>query len=161
MRLASINISLKYKALEIYLSGCRIKCKGCHNKELWDFKYGELITTKTLIEIENKLKFGEGFLKHIWVLGGEPFNQPKNEIENFILFLKYLSNKYNMYLWLWTGLDDNKALNFSHSITDNIDVLKYGAYKKDLPHVERNITIGDETLHITLASNNQNFLILN
>ena len=25
----------------LWVSGCRCKCPGCHNKELWDFDYGK------------------------------------------------------------------------------------------------------------------------
>ena len=27
--------------VSIYVSGCHFHCKGCHNKEAWDFNYGK------------------------------------------------------------------------------------------------------------------------
>ena len=26
--------------VSLYVSGCHFHCKGCHNKEAWDFNYG-------------------------------------------------------------------------------------------------------------------------
>ena len=27
--------------VSLYVSGCHFHCKGCHNKEAWDFNYGK------------------------------------------------------------------------------------------------------------------------
>ena len=34
--------------VSLYVSGCNHHCKGCFNKEAWDFNYGNNFTTKTI-----------------------------------------------------------------------------------------------------------------
>ena len=34
--------------VSIYVSGCHFHCKGCHNKEAWDFNYGKKFDESTI-----------------------------------------------------------------------------------------------------------------
>ena len=40
--------------VSIYVSGCHFHCKGCHNKEAWDFNYGEHYTDEVQEDILNR-----------------------------------------------------------------------------------------------------------
>ena len=59
----------------LFVSGCTNACKGCFQKETWDFHYGDLYTKETEDKIMEALY--PSYLQGLTLLGGEPF-----EIEN-------------------------------------------------------------------------------
>ncbi len=68
----------------IFLQGCHLKCKYCHNRDTWDINSG---TYKTLDEIFEQLKRYKPYFKSsnggVTVTGGEPLLQVKFLIELF------------------------------------------------------------------------------
>ena len=68
----------------IFLQGCHLKCKYCHNRDTWDISVG---TYKTLDEIFNQLVRYKPYFKSsnggVTVTGGEPLLQVKFLIELF------------------------------------------------------------------------------
>ena len=72
MNIAGVEINLKYKALEIYIAGCKGYCEGCQNPELWDFNIPSI---DNITDIINTAKQA-GLINAIWVLGGEPLDHP-------------------------------------------------------------------------------------
>ncbi len=50
------------------ISGCPVKCKGCHSPFLWKEGNGELLTSDRYIEILNKYK---GYANCVLFMGGE------------------------------------------------------------------------------------------
>ena len=114
--------------VSLWLSGCSHKCKGCHNKELWDYNYGEEISREELlIKIEDCL-FKNNIKRNFSVLGGEPLD-PKN-IENTIYFCKKIKEDIDIKIYVWTGyiyedIKDSEIFNY-------IDVLIDGPYIEDL-----------------------------
>ena len=86
--------------VSLFVSGCTHKCKGCFNKEAWDFNYGNLFDEAAEEEIFKALEpnYVEGFS----LLGGEPF-EPKNQ-EALLPFLKRLKVKFpNKDIWCYSG----------------------------------------------------------
>ena len=82
----------------LFVSGCTHKCKGCHNEDSWDFKYGEPFTKETedLILKHMESPMVQGFS----LLGGEPFD---NVLECTHL-LKRIKEKFpNKNIWVWSG----------------------------------------------------------
>ena len=69
----------------IYLQGCPIHCKNCHNKGSWDPNGGYEMKDE---EIISKLK-EDPFITGVSVLGGEPFFQK----ESLLRFLKKLKKE--------------------------------------------------------------------
>ena len=61
--------------VSLFVSGCRNHCKGCFNKETWDFNYGEEFTSDTVNEILKLLE--PTYIKGLSILGGDPF-EPEN-----------------------------------------------------------------------------------
>jgi pyruvate formate lyase activating enzyme len=55
-------------ATTIFLSGCNVKCKGCHNKQLWERKN----ETKIDEIIEN---INWNMISAVTISGGEPLEQ--------------------------------------------------------------------------------------
>ena len=68
----------------IFLQGCHLKCKYCHNRDTWDISGGSY---KTLDEIVNQIKRYKPYFKSsnggVTVTGGEPLLQVKFVIELF------------------------------------------------------------------------------
>lgn len=62
----------------IFMQGCALKCKYCHNRDTWDTKAGEEYSVSEIIE---KIKNYQEYIKYskggITVTGGEPLLQPK------------------------------------------------------------------------------------
>lgn len=62
--------------LSMFVSGCRIHCKGCFQPQTWDFCYGAPFTDETLRYIIEEL--GKPQYAGLTILGGEPF-EPENQ----------------------------------------------------------------------------------
>ena len=68
----------------LFLQGCHLQCKYCHNRDTWDINGGSY---RTLDDIFNKIiviKITFTLIGGITVTGGEPLLQVKFLIELFI-----------------------------------------------------------------------------
>ena len=97
----------------LFLQGCHLQCKYCHNRDTWDMNNGKY---KTLDEIMEKIKDYKNYILPsgggVTVTGGEPLLQVKFIIE---LFKKLKQQKIS------TCIDTSGMV----SITDDIkEVLK-------------------------------------
>lgn len=117
----------------LFVSGCRIHCKGCFNYKCWDFKSGELFTEEHLQKLLDSADFDH--ISGLSILGGEPMdvdNQP--EVAKIVTaFRKRFPTKN---IWVFTGyvlekdLDPGRPM-YTHCtpvIMDNIDVLVDGPF---------------------------------
>ena len=59
----------------LYVSGCPIRCAGCHNKQLWDINSGLQMSVKDVCDSLNVDNF------NISILGGEPLMQYEGILE--------------------------------------------------------------------------------
>ena len=113
--------------VSIFMQGCPFHCKGCFNKETWDFNDGQNFTNNEIAEIINLAK--DDYIKGLSILGGEPLHP--NTIEATKELAKTFKEKYpNKTIWLWTGylfesIPNKEALNY-------IDVLIDGQFKEEL-----------------------------
>ena len=64
--------------VSLFVSGCRVNCKHCFQKETWDFNYGQEFNEDTVNEIIEALK--PSYIKGLTVLGGEPFEKENQEV---------------------------------------------------------------------------------
>ena len=94
----SINEGLGLRAV-IFVSGCRHYCKGCHNPESWNFKYGAKFDDEKQIEIINSIK-SNPLLDGVTFVGGDPFFSAK-DVSDFIERLKKEVPHLN--IWTYTG----------------------------------------------------------
>ena len=60
----------------LFVSGCTNACKGCFQKETWDFHFGQPYTKETEDYIIECLK--DENTQGLTLLGGEPF-EPENQ----------------------------------------------------------------------------------
>lgn len=113
--------------VSIFVSGCPHHCKGCFNKELWDYDAGEEYNydiLRNIIELCSK-----DYISGLSLLGGEPLD-PKNMI-GMIALCKTFRNKFpNKDIWCYTGYEweDIKQLH----IMQYIDILVDGKFVEDL-----------------------------
>ncbi len=68
----------------LFMQGCPMRCKYCHNPDTWDFNKGEAITAEEVIKeyLKNRTFYQKG---GITVTGGEPLMQTDFIIELFTL----------------------------------------------------------------------------
>lgn len=122
--------------LSVFLSGCRIHCKGCFQPQTWNFCFGHPVTTDMYNDIMNELSKPQ--YDGITVLGGEPF-----EPENQPFLLKLLHDLYMRYphmsTWVYSGctLDELRDPSSTHHTDDTdeilslIDILVAGPFELD------------------------------
>lgn len=87
--------------VSLFVSGCRHKCKGCFNKEAWDFKYGKEYTSDTMWEILNILNQNKEWYSGLSLLGGDPL-EPENR-DVLLPLVQKVREIPNMTIWVWTG----------------------------------------------------------
>lgn len=113
--------------VSLFVSGCRNQCKGCFNKETWDFNYGQEFTNETWLEIKKMLDNPN--VAGLSILGGDPF-EPEN-----IGTVEAICGMTRMYfpdktIWVWSGY---KYEDLAHlSIMKDIDVLVDGRFVERL-----------------------------
>lgn len=138
-----------HNAFEIYVSGCKRHCPGCHNPEAQAFGKGK---SARLWMNENRYKFMTGTFSRVWILGGDLMDQAPYEAHEFIRDLRK-AMKPGVELWLWTGHEFDEV---PLRILGEFDVVKTGAYREDLPgHTVAYDGHDGEPRPLVLASNNQ------
>ncbi len=139
---ATTQYSINTKSYEIYLSGCKGSCKGCHNTELKDFNIGEDLTEKRLFNLISDILLFDTLIDNIFILGGEPLDQNISELEYLLSTLKKETNKK---IWLFTRYELNEI---PQNIIQFCDYIKTGHY--DETQKGENIQFG-----ISLPTTNQ------
>lgn len=143
MKIASTQYSANTRSFEIYLSGCDGRCgDACHNKELWDFNLLGYDYDDVMGSIVVKINEFNKLIDWIWVLGGEPLLQDKNDLRTMLKILKSMTLKPIM---LWTSFEYNEI---PKDILKLCDYVKTGMY---LPKYGD----GTEQYGIKLATANQ------
>lgn len=126
--------------VSLFVSGCTHRCKGCFNREAWDFDYGTPFTQQTIDQILEMLK--PSYIKGLTILGGEPF-EPQNQAP-VVDLLRQIKQKYpEKSIWAFSGyLFDRDILSgnlgdweITKEYLSYLDVLVDGPFveaKKDL-----------------------------
>ena len=146
MNLLSTEYSLKNKTLELYLSGClNPHCINCHNPESWNFDSGIKIDY-CISDIINKINQFDHLIDNIWILGGEPLNQVKDDL----IWLLDRLKETNKNIWVWTRYEFNEI---------DLDILEYCDYVKYGKYIDNNSSYMTE-YGFKLASSNQKIIKL-
>lgn len=90
--------------VSVYVQGCHFHCKGCFNKETWDFNGGREWTD----EVESKFikLISRPYIKRFTILGGEPLAEQNLPLTHRLLQIAtdiILTQKKQMKIWLYTG----------------------------------------------------------
>lgn len=125
----------------LFVSGCTHKCKGCHNKDSWDFKYGKPFTDdeSRLILSHLSSPVVQGFS----LLGGEPFDN----LGECVKLLKQIKSIYpEKDIWVWSGYTYEQII----SDPDKKHMLQYCDVLVDGRYVDK---LRDLTLSFRGSSN--------
>lgn len=111
----------------IFLQGCPLKCKFCHNRDTWEFNNAG--TEYTIADLINKINRFTSYIKAsnggITISGGEPLLQAKNLTVLFQALKK---------IGFHTALDTSGALPISEDIKE---LLKYtDLVLLDIKHID-------------------------
>lgn len=87
--------------VSLFVSGCRLHCKGCFNEESWAFDAGRVFDETTVERLMTALS--EPFVAGLSILGGDPL-EPENEpvVEDLCRRVKARFGNEKT-IWLWTG----------------------------------------------------------
>lgn len=123
--------------VSIFVSGCNHHCKGCFNKEAWDFNYGQEFTEDTINEILEAMR--PNYISGLTLLGGEPF-EPINQ-KGLLKLVRKVKKEYpDKDIWAYSGyLFDKdimerqvKQLKETRELLSYIDVLVDGKFVENL-----------------------------
>jgi len=128
--------------VSLYTSGCRRHCKGCHNPETWDFKYGKEYTEETEKEILEAMN--HDYIQGFTFSGGDPMEEETQRV--LVDLVKKIKTTYpNKDIWSWTGYDYEDLIEggMKHcEVTDEllsyIDVLVVGKFVLELRDISDN-----------------------
>lgn len=118
--------------VSLFVSGCRKHCKGCFNKETWDFNYGNQFDKNTMNEILEALD--KNYIEGFSLLGGEPFEE-ENRGTVYHIVRSVRDSFPQKTIWCYSGKTYEEILKHSRNILECIDVLVDGEFieeKKNL-----------------------------
>ena len=122
--------------VSIYVSGCHFHCKGCHNKEAWDFNYGKKFDESTIDYIIDLLK--PSYIAGLSILGGEPL-EPVNQ-QGLLPLVKKVKEIYpDKNIWCYTGYDFEKDVygkmykefSYTKELLEGIDIMVDGEFVEE------------------------------
>lgn len=116
----------------LWVSGCDVHCKGCHNMGTWDFDSGDIWGIYSNQVLISELK--KPYISRLTLSGGHPL-APKNIKECTALCKSVKKNLPQKSIWVYTGYVWEDIKDFE--ILKYIDVLVDGAYDDSL----RDITL--------------------
>ncbi|MBR1930586.1 MAG: anaerobic ribonucleoside-triphosphate reductase activating protein [Lachnospiraceae bacterium] len=86
--------------VSLFVSGCSHGCKGCFNREAWDYQYGQEFTEETVREILEALS--PSYIRGLSLLGGEPLDA-RNRTVVTRLVKKVRQQFPEKDIWCYTG----------------------------------------------------------
>ena len=115
----------------LWVSGCDIHCKNCHNQSTWDFNSGQLFTEDTMQEI--LLTLTKPYISRFTISGGHPLD-PHNAPKVLEIVKRVKMVFPNKDIWIYSGYEwediiKNETL---REIMRYTDVLVDGAYVDEL-----------------------------
>ena len=111
----------------LFVSGCSLNCKDCHNKEEQDFNYGTLYTEETEWTILNSLT--PPYVDGLTLSGGHPL-EPQNIGTVTELCRKVKTILPYKTIWLYTGWQYEDIKDFE--IMKYVDVVVDGRFVREL-----------------------------
>ena len=122
--------------VSIYVSGCHFHCKGCHNKEAWDFNYGKKFDESTIEYILGLLD--HDYISGLSILGGEPLELVNQK--GLVPLVNQVKERFpNKTIWCYTGYDFEKDVlndmykkfSFTKELVEKIDIMVDGQFEID------------------------------
>lgn len=119
--------------VSIFTQGCTKCCKNCFNQSTWSFCCGKELTKEKKKEMFNALN--QSYISGISFLGGDPIEQPLDEMKELLKEIKELYP--NKTIWFWTGDTWGEIINDTNKkkILKYIDVIIDGRYVDELKDI--------------------------
>lgn len=96
--------------VSLFVSGCKLHCKGCFNSEIWDFNAGKQFTEKTRDTILELCK--KPYISGFSILGGDPLSQDSEGLIQLCdLCDRIKQENPKKDIWIWTGEDFDTIMN--------------------------------------------------
>lgn len=115
----------------LWVSGCRLHCKGCHNPQTWDFNAGVPFTEESMQELLNALD--KPYITRLTISGGHPLEE--ENLSAIYSICKIVNEEFpDKTIWVYTGYKWENLLAKSlvngafRVLLNHIDVLVDGAY---------------------------------
>lgn len=109
----------------VFMQGCHLRCKYCHNRDTWDINTGEIVTIKELVD---KIKKYETYFKAsnggVTISGGEPLLQ----VDFLITLFKELKK-----LGIHTAIDTSGMVDITDKIKELISLTDL--FLLDIKHI--------------------------
>lgn len=102
--------------VSLFVSGCHFHCKGCFNKETWDFAFGQPWDEKSKAYFQELIS--KDYITRVSILGGEPLAD-ENVCEVYGLIRDIKQKFSNKKIWLFTGYTFEEIVN-GNSILDAV-----------------------------------------
>lgn len=102
-------------SLALTITGCQLRCEGCHSRHTWNKHKGDLLTPEVFVSLLDKY---DGMITCVVFFGGEWY-------EAELITLLQIAKTRNLKTALYTGLDD-----VSQQLKDHLTFLKVGPYQK-------------------------------
>lgn len=130
----------------LWISGCSLHCRGCHNPETWSLDSGKLFDESAKQELFEALN--KSYIQGITFSGGHPLES--ENVEPIYLLINEIKEKFpTKDIWLYTGYkwemifsevatdDFNLERFYRQGIVNMCDVLVDGPYIEE----QRDITL--------------------
>ena len=111
----------------IWVAGCKARCRGCANPELWTQNTSQYIKVNDLVSSIHKFLNGKQ-IDGITITGGEPFDQALEVAE----MLDLLRVKSDILVFSGYSIDEIEKDICKKVLLDKIDVLIDGRYVEEL-----------------------------
>ncbi|GAA0859294.1 anaerobic ribonucleoside-triphosphate reductase activating protein [Aliiglaciecola litoralis] len=112
-------------SLAFTISGCNLRCKGCHSSESWDQNNGLALSQSYFLQ---RLQKYQGLISCVLFLGGEW------QLSALLPLLKMAKSR-QLHTCLYTGRDD-----VSSTLKDQLTYLKTGRWQQEFGGLESPIT---------------------
>ena len=103
-------------SLAFTITGCPLRCNGCHSKHTWNKNKGDLLSKDAFVTTLDRYN---GMITCVVFFGGEWY-------EAELIELLQIAKSRNLKTALYTGLDD-----VSTRLKDHLTFLKVGPYEKE------------------------------
>lgn len=111
--------------IAIWFDGCKHKCKGCSNPELWEFDDRYKTNVNNIMDLVTEIA-KKNQVDGITLTGGDPFEQPE-ALESIIDAIRVITNDIIVY----TGYEYLEIKDKFASILSKISLLIDGKYEED------------------------------
>lgn len=118
----------------LWVAGCKVHCKGCHNPQTWDFNSGIPFNKDALNEVLEALN--KSYIQGLTLSGGNPVDSGPEILAVCKEVKKRFSQKN---IWLYSGytFEEIKTKTVGEFILEYVDVLVDGPYIEE----QRDITL--------------------